>query len=76
MGCEVTLTDISGEMLCYARENMAHAQTPWTVYQCDFHEATGKETVFAKGFDFVLSTTVEKLSMPNEIGSGESLFSV
>jgi len=62
LGCEVTLTDISGEMLCYARENMAHAQTPWTVYQCDFHEATGKETVFAKGFDFVLSTMSSAVS--------------
>ena len=71
LGCEVTLTDISGEMLCYARENMAHARTPWTVYQCDFHEVSGKKAVFAEGFDFVLSTmssavndteTVKKMS--------------
>lgn len=56
LGCEVTLTDISGEMLRCARENMAGCKTPWTVYQCDFHEATGREPVFAGGFDLVIST--------------------
>ena len=56
LGCDVTLTDISGEMLCHAEENMAQYRTPWTVYRCDFNEATGEEPVFAGGFDLVLST--------------------
>ena len=71
LGCEMTLTDISGEMLRHAGENMAAVRLPWTVYQCDFHEATGKEAVFSDGFDFVFSTmssavcdaeTVKKMS--------------
>ncbi len=56
LGCEVTLTDLSGEMLRRAAENMASADTPWTAYACDFNEATGEEAVFSRGFDFVLST--------------------
>jgi SAM-dependent methyltransferase len=56
LGCDVTLTDISGEMLRRARENMVNCKTPWTVYQCDFHEATGQEPVFSGGFDLVFST--------------------
>ena len=56
MGYDVTLTDISGEMLRRARENMARFQTPWTVFRCDFHRATGKEPVFAGGFDLAIST--------------------
>ena len=56
LGCDVTLTDISGEMLRRAAENMARYRTPWAVYCCDFDEATGKEPVFAGGFDLVIST--------------------
>ncbi len=56
MGYDVTLTDISGEMLRRARENMARFRTHWTVYPCDFHRATGKELVFAEGFDLSIST--------------------
>ena len=56
MGYEVTLTDISGEMLRHAAENMAKVRTPWMLYRCDFGEATGKEPVFAGGFDLVIST--------------------
>lgn len=70
-GFDVTLTDISGEMLRYARENLSGFSTPWCVYQCDFNEATGQEPVFREGFDFSISTmspaihdvgTVRKLS--------------
>lgn len=71
LGCDVTLTDISGEMLRHARENMARFTTPWTVYRCDFDEVSGKESVFAESFDLSISTmspavhdeeTVKKMS--------------
>lgn len=71
-GYDVTLTDISGEMLRHASENLAPYSTPWRVYQCDFNEATGQEPVFEGGFDFSISTmspaihdidTVRKLSV-------------
>ena len=56
LGCDVTLTDISGEMLRHAEENMAKYTTPWRVYRCDFNKATGEEEVFAGGFDLAIST--------------------
>ena len=56
LGYDVTLTDISGEMLRHAEENMAKNSTPWAVYRCDFNEATGREEVFAGGFDLAIST--------------------
>ncbi len=71
LGYDVTLTDISGEMLRHAEENMARYKTPWAVYRCDFNEATGKEQVFADGFDLAISAmspavhdaeTVQKMS--------------
>ena len=71
LGYDVTLTDISGEMLRHAGENMAKYSTPWALYRCDFNEATGKEPVFAGGFDLAISTmspavhdaeTVKKMS--------------
>lgn len=71
MGYDVTLTDISGEMLRHAEANMKKYATPWAVYRCDFNDATGTEPVFAGGFDFSISTmspaihdvvTVKKMS--------------
>lgn len=56
LGCEVTLTDVSGEMLRRASENMARYDTPWAVYEADFNAVTGRESVFEGGFDLVLST--------------------
>ncbi len=56
LGCDVTLTDISGEMLRRAAENMAKFDTPQALYECDFNEVTGDEPVFAGGFDLVIST--------------------
>ncbi len=56
LGCDVTLTDISDEMLRHARENMGKCRTPWAVYCCDFNEVTGNEPVFAGGFDLSIST--------------------
>ena len=71
LGYDVTLTDISGEMLRHAAENMAKYKTPWAVYRCDFNEVTGTEPVFERGFDLAISTmspaihdaaTVKKMS--------------
>ena len=56
MGYDVTLTDISGEMLRHAEANLARYNTPWAVYRCDFNEVTGSEPVFADGFDLAIST--------------------
>ncbi len=56
LGCDVTLTDVSGEMLRLAGENMAMVKTPWAAVLCDFNEVTGQEPAFAKGFDFSIST--------------------
>lgn len=56
LGCDVTLTDISGEMLRHAQENMTRFSTPWAVYQCNFDEVSGEERVFSKGFDLSIST--------------------
>lgn len=70
-GCDVTLVDISSEMLRHAAENMAAFQSPWRVFQCDFNTVSGNEPVFRQGFDFSISTmspavndreTVQKLS--------------
>lgn len=56
LGCDVTLTDISGETLRHARENMSRFSTPWAVYQCDFDKVSGEESAFKKGFDLSIST--------------------
>ena len=56
LGFDVTLTDFSAEMLSRAKVNMAPYKTPWQVFQCDFHKATGNEPVFARGFDLAIST--------------------
>ncbi len=56
LGCDVTLTDISGEMLRRACENMKKYRTPWAVWEGDFNSVTGREPAFAKGFDLAIST--------------------
>lgn len=56
LGYDVTLTDVSGEMLRRAKENMAKFRAPWAVFQCDFNKITGREPVFAEGFDLSIST--------------------
>ncbi len=57
-GCEVSLTDVSDEMLRYSEENMLKAQPklPFHTYRCDFAEATGEEEFFKKGFDFSIAS--------------------
>ncbi|MBO6040538.1 MAG: class I SAM-dependent methyltransferase [Oscillospiraceae bacterium] len=56
LGYDVTLTDISDEMLRFASENMAAVTTPWAVYRCDFNDVTGEEPVFRDGFDLAICT--------------------
>lgn len=56
IGCDVTLIDISAQMIERARRNMAAFKTPWQALCCDFDEVTGTEEVFAPGFDFAIST--------------------
>ena len=55
-GYDVTLTDISSQMLRHAEKNMAEFTTPWQIYCCDFALVKGNEDVFQNGFDFSLST--------------------
>lgn len=56
LGCDVTLTDISDDMIRHAKNNMAEFDTPWTAFRCDFNEITGAEAEFAGKFDFAIST--------------------
>lgn len=56
MGCDVTLTDVSEQMLGHAQENMERFSTPWKVCACDFREVSGREEVFREGFDLAIST--------------------
>ena len=56
LGCDVTLTDISQEMIRHAKENMAKFSTPWTALCCDFSDITGEEEAFAHTFDLAIST--------------------
>lgn len=71
LGCDVTLTDISGQMLRRAEQNMSRFSTPWRTLECDFNTADPESEAFAGGFDLSISTmspaihdlaTVEKLS--------------
>ena len=71
LGCDVTLTDISENMIAHACENMAPYKTPWRAVCCDFNEISGREEAFAEGFDLAISTmspaihdaaTVKKMS--------------
>lgn len=71
LGCDVTLTDISGEMLRHARKNMAPYATPWRTVQCDFAGDKDWEEKLSGGFDLSISTmspairdreTVERMS--------------
>lgn len=63
-GCEVSLTDISDEMLRYAEENMKKARPslPFHIYRCDFAEVTGEEEFFKDGFDFSLASMSPAIS--------------
>lgn len=76
LGCDVTLTDLSDEMIRQAAQNMAKYKTPWRVFACDFREASGTEPAFAGGFDFVFSTMspaidgVEALRKMSELSRG------
>ena len=56
LGCDVTLMDISSEMLKYAAENMSAYTVPWRVFEGDFSAMTGDEDIFSGGFDLTIST--------------------
>lgn len=56
LGCDVTLTDISGEMLKHARENMAPYDVPCAFLRCDFNDVSPDEPVFRKPFSLAIST--------------------
>ena len=55
-GCDVTLTDISPEMLRLAAVNMEDAESPWRTVSCDFARADPEAEPFSRGFDFSIST--------------------
>lgn len=63
-GYEVSLTDISDEMLRYAAENMERARPvlPFHTCHCDFADITGEEEFFKKGFDFSLASMSPAIS--------------
>lgn len=56
LGCDVTLTDISPEMIRLAEKNMEKFASPWRACVCDFDTITGEESEFLDGFDFAIST--------------------
>ncbi len=71
MGCDVTLTDISGEMLRHAQENMRSFNSPCTFLQCDFNVISQENEIFQPSFDLSISTmspaihdieTIQKMS--------------
>lgn len=55
-GCDVTLTDISPEMIRLAEKNLASFSSPCRTYVCNFDDVTGREPQFREGFDFAIST--------------------
>ena len=56
MGCDVTLTDISSEMLRHASENMSPFGTPWKTVQGDFGGFEDPSSVLGGPFDLTIST--------------------
>lgn len=50
LGCEVTLTDISDEMIRYAEDNMASFKN-WTAFRADFNELSPEHGALKGGFD-------------------------
>ena len=67
LGYDVTLVDLSEEMIRHVRENMAPYRTPWAAHCCDFDAVTGEEPVFAQGFDFSLSTMSPAVHDPETV---------
>ncbi len=71
MGCDVTLTDISEEMLRHAQENMSLFNSPCAFLQCDFNDISPEHQILKPGFDLSISTmspaihdieTIQKMS--------------
>ncbi len=55
MGCDVTLTDISPEMLRYAEKNMSVFETPWRCVCGDFSAISG-ELLSGGKYELAIST--------------------
>lgn len=56
MGCDVTLTDISSEMLRHAENNMRKYSSPWRTMQLDFCADRAAEALGEGDYDLALST--------------------
>ena len=56
LGCDVTLSDISPEMLANAEKNMAGAPSPWRTVLLDFSTVPLDELPFSSPFDFSISS--------------------
>ena len=56
LGCDVSLTDISSEMLRHARNNMAELPGKHDFLCCDFNEVSLQEPIFKEGYDLAIST--------------------
>lgn len=56
LGCNVSLTDISSEMLRHAKENMASYPVEKSFLCCDFNDVSLDEPFFKDGFDLAIST--------------------
>lgn len=56
LGCDVTLTDISGRMLEHAERNMSRFSSPWRVFRCDFAAVSPEHPLLAGKYDLTVST--------------------
>lgn len=56
MGCDVTLTDISSEMLRHAESNMRKYSSPWRTMQLDFSTDKAAEALGKGDYDLAVST--------------------
>ena len=55
-GCDVTLTDISAEMLKYAKDNLKTVDAPHRIFQADFDDVDIEDDAFYPRFDLCIST--------------------
>ncbi len=55
-GCDVTLTDISAEMLGFAVKNMSQFDTPWRTIRCDFAEIEPEKLTDCGKYSLAIST--------------------
>ena len=65
LGCNVTLTDISDEMIRYAKENMAPYKN-WSAFRSDFNELDIESETLKNSFD--LATAMFSPAVRDEVG--------